>query len=88
MIVAYTASLLCVMCFWLAVTDRVRTPLLMDIGLLLMGLGMFFVAEGIFTGTPCSGHAIALRWIFNGGGVFLMLVSAAWHWRKEPSDVV
>jgi hypothetical protein len=73
--VGYTALLLCAVSFGLFLSERVKTPFLMDVGLVLMSFGMLAVAYNVLTGTPCNPAGIAIRWIFNGGGVFCVLVS-------------
>lgn len=73
--VGVTASVFVVILAMMAFSPRLRTPIAFDVGAILMAIGMLSVAESIFTGQPCSGKAITMRWWFNSSGLLLILVA-------------
>jgi hypothetical protein len=84
MVIAYSASMLCAMSFALVLLRNARMPYLMDLGFALLSLGMFFTAEGLFTGSECNVQTIAFRWIFNGGGVLLLILGHFMNTKGPP----
>lgn len=80
--VGVTASMLVILLIGLAIVPKPHTPILFDLGAALMAIGMLAVAESVFTGQPCSGKAIAFRWIFNTSGLVLILLAYVRALRK------
>lgn len=67
----------------LILTKKYRFPLLMDLGMGMVALGLVGAVDSLLTDTACTAHALAARWGLVGGGLFVMFVSLSMRLSKS-----
>jgi hypothetical protein len=61
----------------LVITKRLQFPLLMDLGMSSVAIGLVLAADALHSDAACTPFVLAVRWGFVAGGFLLILIAVA-----------
>ncbi len=72
---AYGLMVLVAVLVALILTKKYNFPLLTDIGMGMVAMGLVGAVDSLLSDEACTASALAMRWALVGGGLFVMFLS-------------
>lgn len=83
---AYGLMVVVIILVGLILTKRYNFPLMTDLGMGMIAIGLVGAIDAILSDEICTVSAMAMRWGLVGGGLFVMLISVSIRLSKSKGQ--